>query len=566
MAKTIGDYKKDYEAAKSRGDAAGMKAANDGANAIRQSMGQASQVASQDIANVASGNRGGGSSSAGGSGGGSGGLYNTTLTPVSSTNGSGGSSGLIGSGVGGSSYQEKLASASRMYNDAKAKGDWHGMLQANTWANQLRNEQGQAATWAYDDINSVRAQNQTVGDRFGYGGGGGYPQGQQQNQQDNLYAQYLEELQRQYAEIQAQQEAAKRAAVEQAVGQLSGQKTGLEQNYQDLYRQLYLQRRNAEKNLPQQMAAMGYNGGLTESSALNLQTSYADALRQGEQAKQGTLSEIDRAIADARLSGDISIAEQAAQLAQDRLASYGSTVDAMQQQNNWAAQFGYNQYVNDRDFNYQAGRDQTADSQWQQSFSRQQLLDEFNRADTTYERKVQAAQYLYETTGDSSLLAVLGYTPEQIAALKGSYAAAMAGSSGSGGGRSGGSGNSGGMTLTTAKQAASAGVFSDDVLSVLKQNGYSDEMLRAIYGYAPSGGPEGDGGTAAGGGEWDGIDTASVTALGYGPISRAYLEQLVDQGAVKAYQDPASGLIRFRRVTQSGAGQTGISGLYGGMM
>lgn len=58
---------------------------------------------------------------------------------------------------------------------------------------------------------------------------------------------------------------------------------------------------------------------------------------------------------------------------------------------------------------------------------------------------------------------------------------------GSGGGRSGSSG--GGkpkMTLTTAKQAANAGVFSDDVLSVLRENGYTDEMLEAIYGYEPN--------------------------------------------------------------------------------
>jgi hypothetical protein len=53
LAKTIDDYKKDYEAAKSRGDAAGMKAANDGANAIRRSTGQKEEHASVDIAKTA---------------------------------------------------------------------------------------------------------------------------------------------------------------------------------------------------------------------------------------------------------------------------------------------------------------------------------------------------------------------------------------------------------------------------------------------------------------------------------------------------------------------------------
>ena len=505
MAKTIDDYKKDYADAAARGDAAGMKAANDGANAIRASLGQAQEHATSDINKVASGGTSGmvsnpgrydsggvsSGSSGGSSGGGSKGMYDTTPTPVpwdgsapkitQLSYGNGNGNSLVTSGVGGSTYEEKLASASKMYNEAKARGDWQGMLQANTWANQLRNEQGQAAQWAYEDINRVKGQ-QTVGQMFGPTGQSGY--GTQQNpyqQQDNYYAQLLEEQKRQYDEIQAKQEAAKKAAVEQAVGQLSGQKSTLEQNYQDLYRQLYLQRRNAEKNLPQQMAAMGYNGGLTESSALNLQTSYADAMRQGEIAKQGTMSEIDRAIADARLSGDISIAEQAAQLAKDRLAAYGSTIDAMQQQANWAAQFGYQQEQDSRNFLYQAGRDQIADNRYTQEWTRQQLLNEISREDTTYERKVQAAQYLYENTGDPSLFTVIGYTPEQIAALRSSYAAAMAGS----GSVSGGSTNSSGGSKSSTVEDYD-GLYAAAYASRNPQNFISSNYKK--YGFSSSSG------------------------------------------------------------------------------
>ena len=155
-------------------------------------------------------------------------------------------------------------------------------------------------------------------------------QQQQQSQIEDYYADLLAKNESTYAAIQAQQEAAAKAAVEQSVNRLEGQKSDVEQQYQDLYRQLYLNRRMAEKNLPQQMAAMGYNGGLTESTALGLQTSYNDALRQGEQSKTNTLSDIDQAIANARLTGDISIAEQAAALAQQGLASYSDIVAAMQ--------------------------------------------------------------------------------------------------------------------------------------------------------------------------------------------------------------------------------------------
>ena len=53
MAKTIADYKMDYDVARALGDAAAMREANDAANAIRTANGEAAQVASQDIANTA---------------------------------------------------------------------------------------------------------------------------------------------------------------------------------------------------------------------------------------------------------------------------------------------------------------------------------------------------------------------------------------------------------------------------------------------------------------------------------------------------------------------------------
>lgn len=267
-------------------------------------------------------------------------------------------------------------------------------------------------------------------------------QQQQQSQIEDYYADLLAENKSTYAAIQAQQEAAAKAAVEQSVNRLEGQKSDVEQQYQDLYRQLYLNKRMAEKNLPQQMAAMGYNGGLTESTALGLQTSYNDALRQGEQAKSGTLSNIDQAIANARLTGDISIAEQAAALAQQGLASYSDIVAAMQQQQNWAQQFGYQQAQDERNYNYQVGRDQVADSQWNQTWNRQQILDQLERSDVDYNRKLQLANLLYQNSGDASGYAALGLTANEISGLEASYAAAAAAKAQKGSGGSGGSGGS----------------------------------------------------------------------------------------------------------------------------
>lgn len=231
---------------------------------------------------------------------------------------------------------------------------------------------------------------------------------------NGLYQDYMDKVNGWYDDIQSQQQAAQQAAVDQAVNQLTGQKTGIEQSYDDLYRQLYLDRRRAEKNLPQQLAAMGITGGMAEGTALGIQTNYTDALRQGEQQKLSTLNDIDQAIADARLTGDIGIAQQAAQLAMDKLATYGSLISQMQDQQNWANNFAWQQQ--------QAN---IANDQWQQQWNRQQMLDQLSRDDVSYDRKLQLAQYLYEKTGDASGFRQLGFTDAQIAAMQNSYAMAM---------------------------------------------------------------------------------------------------------------------------------------------
>lgn len=276
-----------------------------------------------------------------------------------------------------------------------------------------------------------------------------------------------------YDQIAAQQEAAQRAAVSQAVNQLSGQKGDVEQSYDDLYRQLYLDRRMAEKNMPQQLAAMGISGGLSESTLLGTQTAYTDALRQGEQEKLGTLNDIDQAIANAQLTGDINIAQQAAQLAMNRLQSYGDLISQLQNQQRWAAEFAANQ-----------NQALIGNNQWQQTFNRQQMLDQMNRDDLSYDRKLQIAQYLYENTGDVSGFRSIGLTDQQIAALQSSYAAAMqqmtARSGGSGGSSSGGgddAGKGGNLAADALDWASRTGGNPEDFIrAYYKDYGYSSHI------------------------------------------------------------------------------------------
>lgn len=332
------------------------------------------------------GSSGGSSRPSGGSSGGSSGG-----TSYPSGNWSTGSNGY-GSSYGTDAKGQKDYSV-EIRDAMNAGADWQ-VVQDLLNQRVEKADQNGYSQWKYDDL---------------------YKQAQEYiNNNRNLYQDEIDRILSGFDTVQSQQEAAQKAAVQQAINQLTGQKTGIEQSYDNLYRQLYLDRRRAEKNLPQQMAAMGITGGLAEGTALGIQTDYTDALRQGEIEKLATLNNIDQAITDAQLTGDIGIAQQAAQLAMDKLATYGSLISQMQDQQNWANQFAW-----------QKDQQNVANSQWQQQFNRQQMLDQLDRDDVSYDRKLYIAQYLYENTGDASGFRALGFTDAQIAAMQNSYAMAM---------------------------------------------------------------------------------------------------------------------------------------------
>lgn len=383
---------------------------------------------------------------------------------------------------GNAALDAELTKYSAAYQQARARalaGDHSAVMDmrnANDEANKLRNQYGYAAEYADEDINNVKTQigyyADTGGrDLMGVGSDGSIvppvdtspavkvptvtapavtapvtpsptvtaPVVTTPTTTAPSYSDLLKEQQDAYAQIQAEQERAKRAAVEQAIGSLTQQKGEVGQGYADLFRQLYIDRRMAEKRLPQQMAAMGYTGGLTESSLLKMMTDHAEALRQGEQERINTLSDIDRAISDTELQGDISIADLAAQNAKEKLATYTSIIQAMQAQANADRQFAlqqeelaYTKLLNqlaqqnaDREFEYNKSQDEQAQENWLATMNRQETLDQLERDDLDYSRKLALAQYLFENSGDASGLRALGYNDSQIAALQKQWAAEM---------------------------------------------------------------------------------------------------------------------------------------------
>ena len=129
-----------------------------------------------------------------------------------------------------------------------------------------------------------------------------------------------------YQQQLATQKAAQEAAVKKAVSGLESQKTSTDQQYADLFRQLYVNKMKNQKNLDQQLAASGITGGAAESTVLGYDTAYEDALRQGEQGHINAINSLDQAITDARLTGDITGAEAAANAAKEQTSAYADTL------------------------------------------------------------------------------------------------------------------------------------------------------------------------------------------------------------------------------------------------
>lgn len=190
-----------------------------------------------------------------------------------------------------------------------------------------------------------------------------------------------------------------------------------------------------------------------------------------------------------------------------------------------------NQYNTDRSFAYNDYQTQYNMLQNALSNLQGQQQNEYNQAYQTQQyidalEQYREQQKQQEIENAMNAAQIFGYVPENFAGTLGidagtrtadqayreyqmaqqaAKAVAGTGNSSSGSGKSGGSsGNESKMTLTTAKQAASNGAFNDQVLSVLRENGYTDDMLEAIYGYTPT--------TAAGAQEESGMNDAYFTA------------------------------------------------------
>ena len=388
MAKTIEDYKRDYAEAAARGDAAGMKAANDGANAIRRSEGIAEEKATSDINKVASGGTSGMVSNPGRYD--DGGYSSGSSSRDDDGDWYAGSSTSSASGSTGSGYkpyvqgqnaalERELAVWSQRYNEAKERalaGDMSAVMDmrnANDEANKLRNAYGYAAVFANEDINNVKKQINYYGggaSSGGSSGGGGsvsaaVESGWNSGGAVEDLSEYLEEL---YAAQRRQTLANLNNAYQQNVNAINRAGEGVDARYQNARNQAAGASELAARNFAEYAAASGLNSGaggqaelarnVTLQNNLNdINTAEAEVYADLELQLSNAETEYNNAIAQAEASNDFALAES---LYQEKVRVQQELVNQQMQQ--------YQMDLQNRQLAFQQQQAEIANQQWQQQF------------------------------------------------------------------------------------------------------------------------------------------------------------------------------------------------------
>lgn len=203
-----------------------------------------------------------------------------------------------------------------------------------------------------------------------------------------------------------------RSAVEQAVQGYRKQIGETERDAKDAARQAYVAKRMGEKNLDQQLAAGGYAGGMADSQRIAQELNYQNELADLERQRSETVAELEQAIRNAQLTGDMQTAQELAsylQQVQSQWASYIEQRAALQQQ---ATQNLRSEEV----ANYWRQQELEANNYWnERKYSSEAKADAYNRAMTLMAAGVMP---------DASTLAAAGISQSEAESLLGRTAQA----------------------------------------------------------------------------------------------------------------------------------------------
>lgn len=157
---------------------------------------------------------------------------------------------------------------------------------------------------------------------------------------------YMREYQNALDSAENESARAYRKQIEAAIDAINAQRDPLRQQYEQGAQQAYIEAERAKKQLPEALAAQGINGGATESANLAIETNRGNSLNDLTNTYNNALAGLEQTIAQARSSGDIQLAQNAAQY-QQMLAN--AILSAQQQQQQYAQQMAMMNYQNQLD-------------------------------------------------------------------------------------------------------------------------------------------------------------------------------------------------------------------------
>lgn len=135
-----------------------------------------------------------------------------------------------------------------------------------------------------------------------------------------------------------QMKSAIQASVDQAVKGYQGQIDTTNEQSDDMARQAWVAKRLAEKNLGQQLSASGYAGGMADSQKISLESDYQGQLTEIEKQRLQTVKDLEAAITNAQLTGDMKAAQELSAMLQQIQSQWNSYVQSQKQfdqQNYW---------------------------------------------------------------------------------------------------------------------------------------------------------------------------------------------------------------------------------------
>lgn len=297
----------------------------------------------------------------------------------------------------------------------------------------------------------------------------------QQQVMPEYVGQSQEELQAAFDKIAAQQEAAIQGQLAMTNAQLQTAQQNSNSQYDDLARQAYINMRQSQNALPQQLAALGISGGGSETANLKLQTNYQNNLNTNEQQRAQMLQDFALQKLQAQTQANSDIANINASASQNALNAWLSEQANQNSWNQWLA-------------NFQLQQQQYKDSLNQYEYEKQQ-------------NELTQAIELAQLTGDYSRLKQMGYDTTYMEQLKDANLKQLA--------------------LDALYTQAQTNKVSRSVTSGGGGGtGNDDDDVADIGNHV-------EGGNADGTGGW-------MYIPGYGRVGESELEQMLDNGTIKA--------------------------------